>query len=57
MVGLIEVGDRNLHKKQLYQLVGPSSLSALKNLQIDIQFMYDFGAAEWKLLTMLLNVR
>lgn len=38
---------QNLHKKQLHQLVGSASLSALKSLRVDIQFMFDFNAAEW----------
>lgn len=36
-----------LHKKQLHELVGPSSLSALKLIGVDIQFMCDFDAAQW----------
>lgn len=42
------IDSKNLFKKNLDELVGPSSMMALKSLQLDIDFMFKNDVHEWK---------
>ncbi|KAJ6648133.1 hypothetical protein Bhyg_03358 [Pseudolycoriella hygida] len=40
--------EKKIYKKELFDLVGPSSMTVLKSLKIDIDFMFENDVRNWK---------